>query len=224
MSKAYQLVIFDCDGVLVDSEGLSSRVFAEEINKLGWEISATEVLRRFKGGKFGDALSIIEANITVPLPPDFGKLLRRRTFEVFQQELQPIPGIREVLPALQQPFCVASNGPRNKIELNLGITGLLSFFEERIFSAYELEIWKPDPGFYLTVAQSLGYTTDQCLVIEDSYAGLCSAKEAGIDVWVYAAGEVDERVSAAEVPVFDAMHQLPEYLDQRRRPPVSGGL
>lgn len=208
----YELIIFDCDGVLVDSEGLSSEVFSEEISKLGWNISPAEVGKRFKGGKFADALAEIEANISQPLPPGFEPLLRRRTFEVFQERLQPIPGIKQTLETLSLPFCVASNGPRSKIELNLGITALLSHFEDRIFSAYELKIWKPDPAFYLTVAQSLGYAKEKCLVIEDSYAGLQSARQAGIDVWVYAAEEVSANILATEVPLFEDMAALPEMI------------
>ncbi|MBX2873564.1 MAG: HAD-IA family hydrolase [Saprospiraceae bacterium] len=212
----YELVIFDCDGVLVDSEGLSSQVFAEEIGKLGWQISAREVLQRFKGGKFADALAEIEANITEPMPPDFEQLLRRRTFAAFEQDLQPIPGIVQALNALPLPFCVASNGPRNKIELNLGITHLLPLFSDRIFSAYELEIWKPDPAFYLTVAERLGYAKEACLVIEDSYAGMQSATGAGIDVWVYAKDEVDLDIERAGVPVFSHMGELPRLIQEAK--------
>ncbi len=208
----YELVIFDCDGVLVDSEGLSSQVFAEEIGKLGWKISAKEILQRFKGGKFADALADIEANITQPMPPDFEQLLRRRTFAAFKQDLQPIPGITEALEQLPLPFCVASNGPRNKIELNLGITNLLPRFSQRIFSAYELEIWKPDPAFYLTVAERMGFAKETCLVIEDSYAGMQSATRAGIDVWVYAEGEIDQAIQQSGVPVFSNMLELPALI------------
>ena len=208
----YELVIFDCDGVLVDSEGLSSKVFAEEIGKLGWEISAAEVLRRFKGGKFADALAEIEANITQPMPADFEQLLRRRTFAAFEEELQPIPGIAEALDQLPLPFCVASNGPRNKIELNLGITKLLPRFSQRIFSAYELEIWKPDPAFYLSVAESMGFAKEACLVIEDSFAGMQSATGAGIDVWVYAKDEIDPNIQGSGVPTFSNMLELPRLI------------
>lgn len=208
----YELVIFDCDGVLVDSEGLSSKVFAEEIGKLGWQISAREVLQRFKGGKFADALAEIEANITQPMPTDFEQLLRRRTFAAFERDLQPIPGIAQALDDLSLPFCVASNGPRNKIELNLGITDLLPRFTQRIFSAYELEIWKPDPAFYLTVAERMGINKEACLVIEDSYAGMQSAKGAGIDVWVYAQAEIDANIQQAGVPVFTNMLELPQLI------------
>ncbi len=213
----YELIIFDCDGVLVDSEDLSNEVFTEEINKLGWNISSAEVGKRFKGGKFADAIAEIQANISQPLPVDFEPLLRRRTFEVFQERLQPIPGIKQALEKLSLPFCVASNGPRAKIELNLGITALLPHFEDRIFSAYELEIWKPDPAFYLSVAQSLGYEKEKCLVIEDSYAGLQSARQAGIDVWVYAAEDLEARIAATEVPVFEDMAALPDLIAQARK-------
>lgn len=208
----YEFVIFDCDGVLVDSEGLSSQVFAEEIGKLGWEISPAEVLRRFKGGKFADALAEIEANITEAMPADFEPLLRRRTFEAFQKDLQAIPGIADALRSLSLPFCVASNGPRNKIELNLGITQLLPYFSDRIFSAYELDIWKPDPAFYSTVAQQMGFAKESCLVIEDSYAGMQSALGADMDVWVYAHEDVEERIKEAGVPIFSDMSALPALI------------
>jgi len=208
----YEFVIFDCDGVLVDSEGLSSQIFAEEIGKLGWEISPAEVLRRFKGGKFADALAEIEANITQAMPADFEPSLRRRTFEAFQKDLQAIPGIAAALTALPLPFCVASNGPRNKIELNLGITRLLPYFTDRIFSAYELDIWKPDPAFYTTVAQQMGFAKESCLVIEDSYAGMQSALRAGMDVWVYADKDVEERIKQAGVPIFSDMSALPTLI------------
>ena len=208
----YEFLIFDCDGVLVDSEGLSSLVFAEEIGKLGWEISPAEVLRRFKGGKFADALAEIEANITQAMPADFEPLLRRRTFEAFQKDLQAIPGIASALAALPLPFCVASNGPRNKIELNLGITKLLPFFTNRIFSAYELEIWKPDPAFYSTVANQMGFAKESCLVIEDSFAGVQSAIGAGMDVWAYDNGEIEDKIKQTGVPIFSDMGALPALI------------
>lgn len=208
----YEFVIFDCDGVLVDSEGLSSQVFAEEIGKLGWQLTPKEVLQRFKGGKFADALAEIKANIRQDLPLGFEQLLRRRTFAAFQESLQPIPGIRSALESLPLPFCVASNGPRNKIELNLEITALLPHFTDHIFSAYELEIWKPDPAFYSTVAERMGYAREACLVIEDSFAGMQSALGAGIDVWVYSNGHIEDRILQTGVPTFSDMAALPDLL------------
>ncbi|MEZ5039462.1 MAG: HAD-IA family hydrolase [Saprospiraceae bacterium] len=207
-----KLILFDCDGVLVDSETLSSQIFAEEATKLGWKLTTEEVLHRFAGGKFAAVLAEFEANIQQAIPPDFERHLRQRTYAAFRESLQPIPSIKAVIEQLQHPFCVASNGPRAKIELNLGITGLLPYFEGRIFSAYELNIWKPDPAFYLTVAQQLGYAPEDCLVIEDSLAGLRSAKAAGIEVWVYAKATPDERILAEEVRVFRDMGELPRML------------
>lgn len=210
----WELLIFDCDGVIVDSEGISARVFAEEVLKYGYTASAETLRKELAGGNFAESKAFVERQLNKKLPDDFEQKFRQRTFEVFAEEIQPIDGIENILKRIQRPFCLASNAPRNKIDLNLRTTKLLPYFEGRIYSAYELQIWKPDPQFYLTVAKSMGFPPEKCVVIEDSKFGVRSAHSAGIRVYGYTAGEsykTEELAREGAIP-FDHMGILEHIL------------
>ena len=209
------LLIFDCDGVLVDSETIGNRVIAEELATLGINIPQEEIIRHFAGNYLKDSLLTIQEATGIRFSVDeFTASYRQKSYQVFQNELQPIPGINELVQKLALPFCVASNGPRSKIELNLSLTNLLPHFENRIYSAYELDIWKPDPAFYLEVCRAMNVRPEQSLVVEDSRFGVRSAVGAGIPVIGYAAGNDDK---AAELEregakVINDMSQLANVL------------
>jgi len=188
--KKYKCIIFDCDGVLVDSEVLSSQVFVDLANDYGAGIDIEYAMRNFKGGHLADSIRHVENIIAKSLPEDFETNYRKRALEVFKNELQPIEGIKNVLDSLEAPFCTASSGPMKKITENLKTTQLYSYFEGNIFSCYDIEKWKPDPAIYLLAAKTLGYEVKDCLVIEDSMAGVMAAVNGGFDVYGYdAAGE-----------------------------------
>ncbi|MDH3651492.1 MAG: HAD family hydrolase, partial [Saprospiraceae bacterium] len=178
----WNLLIFDCDGVLVDSEPIANRIFAEQVVKLGFPMTPYEATRRFAGIQMSKAIDQVEELLGRSVPGDFETTFRSLSFEAFKHELQPVDGILDVLSKLVGNFCLASNGPRNKIELNLSLTGLDQYFGGRIFSAYELNVWKPDPEFYLKVAENMQVHPSECVVVEDTSFGATAAFEAGIRV------------------------------------------
>jgi HAD superfamily hydrolase (TIGR01509 family) len=179
----YEAVIFDCDGTLVDSEHLVNEVIVEYAGKFGIQLTFEEALARFKGGKMADCVAHLESLHGAPLPSSFVTEARERIADALKSRLQPIGGALELVQSLSIPFCVASSGPRQKIELSLSVTGLLPYFQGRIFSAYEIGSWKPDPGLFLHAAQALGVRPDRCAVIEDSVPGVQAGIAAGMTVF-----------------------------------------
>jgi len=189
--KSYKCIIFDCDGVLVDSEVLGCQAFVDLANTYGAGIDIDYAMRNFKGGHLKDSIRQVEEIIAKPLPESFIADYRKRSTEVFKAELQPIKGIRNVLDSLEVPFCTASSGPMEKITDNLKTTGLYSYFEGNMFSCYDIEKWKPDPAIYLLAAKTMGFEIKDCLVIEDSNAGVMAAKTGGFDVYGFTPPEDD---------------------------------
>ncbi|WP_439550991.1 HAD family hydrolase [Falsiroseomonas sp.] len=175
-------VIFDCDGTLVDSEPLSALVFAEALAEQGLEITPAAALDAFRGRRFALCVAMAERMLGRTLPPDFEAMVRDRTTLAFRDRLRGIEGAAALLEAMPLPFCVASNAPRAKTELSLTLTGLRHFFGERIFSAYDVGSWKPDPGLFLHAADALGLPPADCLVVEDSEAGVMAGLAAGMRV------------------------------------------
>lgn len=150
----YKCVIFDCDGVLVDSEAISSKVLVEMTGNLGLNLSYDEAIAEFSGKSFKGILEYIDFRIDGDIPSNFEMDFRQKTFKAFKRNLEPIKGIHELLDRLKVPFCVASSGPREKITLNLTKVNLIDkFSHDSIFSSYEIGSWKPDPGIYLFAAK-----------------------------------------------------------------------
>ncbi len=177
----YKLVIFDCDGVLVDSEMISAEVIADVIRPLGVNMTTEEAFREFVGGSMSETIIYVEKKMGRPPPIDIEKEYRKRTFEAYKKEMKPVAGVEAILDRLSIKKCVASNGPKNKINFNLEVAGLSKYFEQRqIFSAYDIEIWKPAPDLYLNAARTMGAEPNECIVVEDSVNGLHAASSAGI--------------------------------------------
>jgi HAD superfamily hydrolase (TIGR01509 family) len=176
-------VIFDCDGTLVESEGPGNRVLPEYIREFGLEITAEQAVEAFRGRKLADCLAEVEERLGMPLPAEFVPEFRRRTATAFRDELLPMPGALELVGSLAIPYCVASSGPREKIELSLSITGLLPLFTGRIISSYEVDSWKPDPGLFLHAARMMNVSPDECAVVEDSLPGFEAGLAAGMRVF-----------------------------------------
>ena len=185
---ATELVIFDCDGVLVDSETIVCRILAEEMNKLGMQTTAEELDEQFSGRPAKDCLLEIETRFGGPLPDNYFGNTERRIREAFHSELQPVTGIEDLLDHLLQvnlPSCVASSGSHDKMRLTLNKTGLFDYFDGRIFSADDVSRGKPWPDLFLHAAHSLGAEPHHCLVVEDSIAGVKAAVAAGMPVVGY---------------------------------------
>ncbi|WP_339729644.1 HAD-IA family hydrolase [uncultured Gimesia sp.] len=208
----YKAVIFDCDGVLVDSETLGNRVLAEMITEIGFPLSPEQAVQQFKGGKLADCLAVVEDQMGQKLPDDFANQVRAQMAEVFQTELQAIQGVREALESIPVTKCVASNGPQEKMALTLKITDLLHYFEGRIFSAYTLGVWKPEPDLYLYAAKQMEVHPEECVVIEDSHLGVQAAVAAGIPVLGYADHSSPAELEALGAKTFRSMHELPALL------------
>jgi len=179
-----RVVLFDCDGTLVDSEMLAMEVLVECAGQYGLVMSPEEALGRFKGGKMADCIAVLEQRLGHALPNDFEPDFRIRCARVFEDRLEPMAGAHEVLQRLQLPYALASSGPREKIERNLRVTGLSRYFGDRVFSAYDIGKWKPDPALFLHAAEALGVAPEHCAVVEDSLPGALAGVAAGMRTFV----------------------------------------
>ena len=205
-----KLVIFDCDGVLVDSEKLGNDVFAEMLAIYGHQISGDETKDRFRGFKFTKCLEVLEQETGIKLPESFETDFRLRMSSVFRKQLQPVEGALRLVESMQVPFCVASSGPRSKIEENLRTTNLYPHFVDKIFSAYEVKSWKPDPGLFLAAANHFGVAPRDCIVVEDSFVGVSAGIAAnmtvlGLDV------AVDSGSLSMASEVFGSLDEIHDY-------------
>jgi HAD superfamily hydrolase (TIGR01509 family) len=209
VSATMDLVIFDCDGVLVDSEDLQTRVVIDVLKDYGVDHARIDDLLRVRGGKLANVISTIEAEIGRRLPDSIVHEIRARTLTVFEKELLPVDGIAEVLQRLSVPYCVASNGPIDKMRCSLRSCGLLDFFEDRMFSAYEVGSWKPAPDLFFHAARSLGAQPERTTVIEDSPLGIQAAAAAGMRVLGFApADRAFELMASGAARVFWPMRAL----------------
>ena len=211
MSK-YKCVIFDCDGVLVDSEAISNGVLVDMANEHGANIDLQYAFKQFKGSFLYSCIEKIEAQIQKKLPVTFEEDYRKRSFEAFKKEMQPVEGIKNVLNNLSIPYCVASSGPVDKIRLNLSLTGLLDKFEEKIFSCYDIQKWKPDPAVFLWASETMGFKPDECVVIEDSISGVKAAVNGGFDVFGFTAHDYNKELKGQATLTFNSMAQLSQLL------------
>lgn len=210
---AYDLVIFDCDGVLVDSERIGLRIDVRVLAELGWPLTEAEVIERFVGRSEAYMVSEIEAQLGRPLPAGWEEPFRAQYEEAFEAELAPVDGVVAALDAIVAPTCVASSSTHERLRYSLGLTGLLERFYGRIFSAEEVRNGKPAPDLFLHAAATLGADPARCAVIEDSRYGVEAARAAGMHAFGYAGGVTPrERLEGPGTTVFDDMDELPGLL------------
>jgi len=207
-----QAIIFDCDGTLVDSERVGNAALVECVAELGLQLSLDHALKHFAGRKMADTLGMIEAWLDKPIPDGFLPHLRQRMAAAFEDHLQPMDGVHDLLANLTLPFCVASNGPREKMLVSLKVTRLLPLFEERIFSAYDCESWKPDPGLFHYAAQGMGISPEHIAVVDDNVLGIQAATAAGMMPLGYAPHDEGAVLAQAGAHVFHHMGDLMELL------------
>ncbi|MFE4631789.1 HAD family hydrolase [Streptomyces sp. NPDC056773] len=214
MIHPIELVIFDCDGVLVDSERIAVRVDALVLAELGWNLTEAEIVDRFMGRSSRSMTKDIEAHLGRSLPADWEEEFGPLYHDALVAELAPVPGIVDALDALTHlPTCVASSGSHDKMRLTLGITGLYPRFEGSIFSATEVAHGKPAPDLFLHAAQRMGVAPEACAVVEDSPYGLQAARAAGMRAFAYAGGMVPaHRLEGPGTVIFDDMRKLPGLL------------
>ncbi len=220
-----RLVIFDCDGVLVDSEPLACRVMARELTALGYPLTADDCHDRFTGVSMKTVMERIEADWGQPLPAGFEDHLRDKDFEAFRAELEPVPGIEAMLAHLEIPRCVASSGAPEKIRFTLTVTGLIGAFEPHLFSARMVEHGKPAPDLFLHAAEQMNTPPAACVVVEDSVAGITAARAAGMRVLGFAGAShanspayAKTLAAAGADTIFTQMPDLPALLAGRGHP------
>jgi HAD superfamily hydrolase (TIGR01509 family) len=207
----FDLVIFDCDGVLVDSERLFVHAEAEILAGLGWPLTESDIIERFVGRSATYMQEEIERHLGRSI--DWESEFEQRYREVLESELVPVDGIVEALDAITVPCCVASSGSHEKMAFTLGMTGLIDRFRGRIFSADEVEHGKPSPDLFLHAAARMGARPQRCAVIEDSMSGVAAGVAAGMDVFAFAGGVTSaSKLTRDGVVVFDAMGDLPRLL------------
>ncbi|MFI4898204.1 MAG: HAD family hydrolase [Phycisphaerales bacterium JB059] len=218
------LLIFDCDGVLVDTEPTTNRLLARCVSEAGWDVSYEDSIRIFKGRDLHEILEQVESKLGRSLP-GFIEEYRARMFEAFETDPPPpVPGAVELLDLLDAGSgaprrCVASNGPVQKMLASLTGAGLLDRFAcdqapghldgHAIFSAYDVGVWKPEPDLFLHAANAMGHPPEACVVVEDSVSGVIAARRAGMRVCALAgltpAADLRE---AGATRVVDALHEL----------------
>jgi HAD superfamily hydrolase (TIGR01509 family) len=212
--SAFELVIFDCDGVLVDSERIANQVFCEMLNDLGLPLSLHDMFERFVGLSMPQCVEVITELCGKPPPSEFVDELRLRTASALKEQLKPIPGVEATLAALDVPCCVASSGDHEKIRLTLGATGLLSRFEGKIFSVVDVGKPKPEPDVFLFAARQLSVAPCVCAVVEDTPTGVRAAVAAGMQVFGFAANTPAHKlIEAGAHRIFSEMTHLLELLN-----------
>ena len=210
----YELVIFDCDGVLVDSEVIANRVFAQMLGEIGLPMTLDEVLERFVGRSMPYCWEVIAGLLGHELPQKFIDDYQWRTAAALQDQLQMVPGVDAVIAGLGRPCCVASSGTHAKMQLTLGLTGLLPLFAGRIYSVTEVARSKPFPDVYLHAARQMGFAPSACAVIEDSPTGVRAGVAAGMTVFGYCALTPEQFLREAGAhQIFKHMRELPALLD-----------
>lgn len=209
------LVIFDCDGVLVDSEPLSVSVLIQAMHHVGVDMSEEDIYSRFLGKSLATLVDTLETEFDVFIDQDFLDRIRNDLYDRFRRELKPIDGVAETLDALPIRRCVASSSQMERIRLSLGVTGLLPRLEPNIFSASMVKRGKPAPDLFLYAAKQMQVAPQDCIVVEDSPAGITAARAAGMTVFAFTGGSHAHSPSyRAELErlspevVFDAMSDL----------------
>jgi len=221
---ASPLVIFDCDGVLVDSEPISFAVLRDTLTVAGVEVSESHAYRQFLGKSMASITRMIADEFSISLSDEHIEAMRTQLFARFQSELQPVAGISDMLAHFSLPHCVASSSQPERIRLSLRKTGLIDYFEPNIFSATMVKRGKPEPDLFLHASRTMGFAPEDCIVIEDSPAGIQAAHSAGMKVFAFtgashaAVSNLREIVSGLKPTlIFDDMKALPDLIDAVRK-------
>ncbi|HEY3517892.1 MAG TPA: HAD family phosphatase [Gammaproteobacteria bacterium] len=205
----FDLVIFDCDGVVVDSERIVFEVFGSFIRSLGVHLTDVETREQFLGRSLADCMAIVERLRGSPVPPGSLERYTADRDRVLRERVEPVVGIREVLETLPIPFCIASSGGYDKMRITLGATKLMPLFEGRLFSATEVPRAKPAPDIFLFAAERMGANPARTAVIEDTVNGVRAGRAAGMTVFGYVDLTPAERlVEAGATRTFTQMSEL----------------
>jgi HAD superfamily hydrolase (TIGR01509 family) len=212
---SFDLIIFDNDGVLVDSEALSNRVLSRLLTGYGLPTTFEQSIATYVGRSMTSVREVAEGLLGASLPEDFIALYNAEVFAMFESELRAVDSVEAVLEHLSEvgiPTCVASSGSPERIDLTLGLTGLRRHFGDNIFSATQVERGKPAPDLFLFAAEQMGIRPERCAVIEDSPLGIEGGNAAGMTTLGYAAMTPEDRLNSASGGVFQNMRELPGLL------------
>jgi len=183
-------LIFDCDGTLVDSEYLCHLALETQLNECGVSVSAMELMHKFRAWKLDIIIANLQKEHDFELDDDFVPSYRAKVAGLFEKSLAPCDGVIDALESIDLPRCVASNGPLEKMQHALLVSGLSKYFSQNLFSAYDIGSWKPEPDLFLYSASKMGFEPNDCMVIEDSEVGITAAKAAGIPAILYDPSEI----------------------------------
>jgi HAD superfamily hydrolase (TIGR01509 family) len=229
LTSRFDLIIFDCDGVLVDSEVISCRTHAEMLTRHGYPISVEQVHDRFLGRSAREARLEIERELGRNLPDDLDNQLRAELYRSFAETLEAIPGIAQALDDIPQAVCVASSGSPERIRTSLTLVSLHDRFVPNIFSAQQVQHGKPAPDLFLFAAKQMQVPPARCVVVEDSIPGVVGARAAGMAVLGFHGGSHCRPSTAAALReagamvTFDDMRRLPALIDRLASEPVPAG-
>lgn len=209
-------VFFDCDGTLVDSELLCAQACVNTFARFGGELSLQEMFEKYKGVRLYEIIDEVRAEHHLSVTrEEFEPAYRSEVARLFDLELKPIAGAKTLLEQITVPMCVVSNGTVPKMQHSLGLTGMLSFFDDRLYSGYAISSWKPDPALMLHAAEQMGVALEQCILVDDSEAGARAGIAAGIPVFYYCADAHNKPLDHPLVTAFTEMSQLPTLWRQR---------
>jgi HAD superfamily hydrolase (TIGR01509 family) len=212
LAHLFELVIFDNDGVLVDSEPISNRVMAQVITEAGLPTTVEDSMRQFMGRRWEDSLEEVEERLGRKLPANFSPDYRKRRDAALRAELTPVTGVADAIARIPAKRCVASSGAPEKIRFTLEHAGLLELFDGRLFSAHAVEHGKPAPDLFLYAAERMGVEPSRCAVVEDTLVGIEGGLAAGMAVFGYAWYFEPEVIEAAGATPFSSMGELPGLL------------
>lgn len=204
----YEAVIFDCDGVLVDSESISNRYLVELAQEEGIDIDLHYSLHNFQGHALAHVFQEMEKLKGSALKASFEEDFRQRTFKAFAEEIQAVDGAKDLIKSLNCPTAVASNGPRNKMDITLKAAGLHSYFEGRIFSAYDINSWKPNPKLFLHAAQKINANPANTIIVEDSPAGVEAALKGGFKVYALAREHTRNQLEQSGATLIEHLSEI----------------
>ncbi len=212
------LIIFDCDGVLVDSEPLSAKVATMALAEFGVHMDAEQRMKSFTGLSFAGSMAKVRNDFGVDLPPAYAIRQAQLLEQVFRQELKAMSGVVQMLESLRVPFCVGSNSSHARLVLTFDATGLSHFFEGRVFSSDDVKEPKPAPDLFLHAAARCGVAPQNCLVIEDSHVGVTAAVKAGMPVIGFVGGShasaslAERLLQAGAQGIFDDLTRIEDHL------------
>lgn len=206
----FELVIFDCDGVLADSEPVANVVFSEMLNELGLAVTLEDMYRDFMGRSLSTCMQTVRSRFGRPPPPNFAGELKQHTHEAFLTSLSPVCGVVGALDQIRIPYRVVPSGDHEKMRLTLGLTGLLERFDGNLFSVTQVDRGKPRPDVFLYAAKRMGAIPARTTVVEDTEIGVQAGVAEGLTVFAYAGLSNPEKLSQAGGIVFKKMERLPE--------------